>query len=99
MPPRKAEEFNDSAFAAQDTMYSEMGAPSSVGSGAHSLPHSMTESKWDAPPPSALAPPPAVPPLPEGWEELTDPNTGRTYYVDHVTKKTSWERPGAPPGG
>ncbi|KAG5508982.1 hypothetical protein GH5_06205 [Leishmania sp. Ghana 2012 LV757] len=31
--------------------------------------------------------------LPDGWEERTDPQTRRTFYVDHKTKKTTWERP------
>jgi E3 ubiquitin-protein ligase NEDD4 len=31
-------------------------------------------------------------PLPEGWEPNTDP-LGRTYYVDHNTRNTTWARP------
>uniref|UniRef100_A0A673ZDV7 E3 ubiquitin-protein ligase n=1 Tax=Salmo trutta TaxID=8032 RepID=A0A673ZDV7_SALTR len=31
-------------------------------------------------------------PLPPGWEQRKDPH-GRTYYVDHNTKTTTWERP------
>ena len=31
-------------------------------------------------------------PLPEGWEKKVDA-TGREYYVDHIKKKTQWERP------
>ena len=27
-----------------------------------------------------------------GWEERVDPGTGRTFYIDHVNKRTSWER-------
>lgn len=30
--------------------------------------------------------------LPPGWEQRHDPY-GRTYYVDHTTKSTTWERP------
>lgn len=30
--------------------------------------------------------------LPPGWERRTD-NFGRTYYVDHNTRTTSWKRP------
>ena len=33
--------------------------------------------------------------LPSGWEERTDPRTGRVYYVDHNTHRTTWERPTA----
>jgi atrophin-1 interacting protein 5 (WW domain-containing E3 ubiquitin protein ligase 1) len=35
-------------------------------------------------------------PLPEGWEMRHDP-LGRTYYVDHTTKSTTWERPSNQP--
>ncbi|PPQ91659.1 hypothetical protein CVT25_012872 [Psilocybe cyanescens] len=31
-------------------------------------------------------------PLPAGWERRTDPQ-GRTYYVDHNTRQTTWHRP------
>jgi len=31
--------------------------------------------------------------LPPGWEERQDPRTGRTYYVDHNSHRTMWERP------
>ena len=31
-------------------------------------------------------------PLPEGWERRTD-HLGRTYYVDHNTRTTTWNRP------
>ncbi|KIY45606.1 HECT-domain-containing protein [Fistulina hepatica ATCC 64428] len=31
-------------------------------------------------------------PLPSGWERRVDPQ-GRTYYVDHNTRTTTWHRP------
>ncbi|GAA5939817.1 hypothetical protein JCM10213_007801 [Rhodosporidiobolus nylandii] len=31
-------------------------------------------------------------PLPEGWEARTAPN-GRTYFVDHASRKTTWHDP------
>ncbi|KAJ6559140.1 hypothetical protein DFH09DRAFT_1364911 [Mycena vulgaris] len=34
-------------------------------------------------------------PLPAGWERRIDPQ-GRTYYVDHSTRTTTWHRPTAP---
>nr|XP_055044712.1 itchy E3 ubiquitin protein ligase b isoform X1 [Misgurnus anguillicaudatus] len=37
-------------------------------------------------------------PLPPGWEQRVD-QSGRVYYVDHVEKKTTWERPEALPPG
>jgi len=40
------------------------------------------------------SPPPMypIPPLPEGWEEKTDAK-GRTFYIDHNTRTTHWDRP------
>ncbi|BFZ13158.1 hypothetical protein BsWGS_16197 [Bradybaena similaris] len=37
-------------------------------------------------------------PLPPGWEMRTDPH-GRSYYVDHNTRTTTWERPQPLPRG
>uniref|UniRef100_A0A672NMH6 E3 ubiquitin-protein ligase n=1 Tax=Sinocyclocheilus grahami TaxID=75366 RepID=A0A672NMH6_SINGR len=37
-------------------------------------------------------------PLPSGWEQRVDQN-GRVYYVDHVEKRTAWERPEPLPTG
>ncbi|KAJ6508748.1 hypothetical protein C8R45DRAFT_968578 [Mycena sanguinolenta] len=34
-------------------------------------------------------------PLPQGWERRIDPQ-GRTYYVDHTTRTTTWHRPQPP---
>jgi len=36
-------------------------------------------------------------PLPEGWHEAKDPESGDTYYYNAVTKQTSWDRPTGPP--
>ena len=47
-----------------------------------------------APPPAAMAPPSAAG-LPPGWEERTDPTSGRKFYIDHINKNTSWEFPTA----
>jgi hypothetical protein len=33
--------------------------------------------------------------LPEGWEEATDPKSGKTFYINHFERKTTWERPSA----
>ncbi|XP_017342995.2 itchy E3 ubiquitin protein ligase b isoform X1 [Ictalurus punctatus] len=37
-------------------------------------------------------------PLPPGWEQRQD-QSGRVYFVDHVEKRTSWERPEPLPPG
>lgn len=31
-------------------------------------------------------------PLPDGWEKAVD-SAGRTYFIDHVNKKTTWIDP------
>ncbi|XP_061795756.1 itchy E3 ubiquitin protein ligase a [Nerophis lumbriciformis] len=37
-------------------------------------------------------------PMPPGWEQRVDPN-GRMYFVDHIEKRTTWDRPEALPTG
>eukprot|EP00538_Stauroneis_constricta_P006061 CAMPEP_0119545386 /NCGR_PEP_ID=MMETSP1352-20130426/137_1 /TAXON_ID=265584 /ORGANISM="Stauroneis constricta, Strain CCMP1120" /LENGTH=2173 /DNA_ID=CAMNT_0007589921 /DNA_START=145 /DNA_END=6666 /DNA_ORIENTATION=+ len=32
-------------------------------------------------------------PLPSNWEMMTDPSTGKPFYVDHERKITQWTRP------
>ncbi|XP_022524317.2 itchy E3 ubiquitin protein ligase b [Astyanax mexicanus] len=49
-----------------------------------------------APAPSRMSM--ATGPLPPGWEQRVDQN-GRMYFVDHVEKRTSWERPEPLPPG
>ncbi|XP_048054584.1 itchy E3 ubiquitin protein ligase a isoform X2 [Megalobrama amblycephala] len=54
-------------------------------------------------PPSASPTPPRASlitnsPLPPGWEQRMDQN-GRVYYVDHIEKRTTWERPEPLPPG
>eukprot|EP00961_Rhodomonas_salina_P220891 2986475-Rhodomonas_salina.2 len=31
--------------------------------------------------------------LPPGWEAKVDPNSGRTFYLNHQTQRTQWEPP------
>ena len=35
--------------------------------------------------------------LPPHWEAKVDPGSGKTYYVNHQTKATTWEKPAMPP--
>ncbi|KAJ7107269.1 hypothetical protein C8R43DRAFT_1044956 [Mycena crocata] len=66
---------------------------------------SPSQSHFAARPSTAQAPAPAAQsrlvdddqgaPLPAGWERRIDPQ-GRTYYVDHSTRSTTWHRPQAP---
>ncbi|KAL3978704.1 hypothetical protein ACER0C_019766 [Sarotherodon galilaeus] len=37
-------------------------------------------------------------PMPPGWEQRVDQN-GRVYYVDHIEKRTTWDRPEPLPSG
>jgi hypothetical protein len=32
-------------------------------------------------------------PLPDNWEVMHDPTTGKPFYVDHERKITTWSRP------
>ena len=32
--------------------------------------------------------------LPDGWSEVSDPTSGKTYYYNAVTEETSWSLPG-----
>ncbi|XP_022140904.1 probable phosphoinositide phosphatase SAC9 isoform X2 [Momordica charantia] len=34
-----------------------------------------------------------IAPLPPGWEKKTDAVTGKTYYIDHNTRTTTWTHP------
>ena len=34
-----------------------------------------------------------IAPLPPGWEKRSDAVTGKTYYIDHNTKTTTWMHP------
>ncbi|CAG9572154.1 conserved hypothetical protein [Leishmania major strain Friedlin] len=63
------------------------------------------QTSWSRPTPAVQAPPPPTPPnapspmqggavaLPPPWEARVDPGTGRTFYINHATKTTSWKRP------
>ncbi|KAJ7134677.1 hypothetical protein C8R44DRAFT_663336 [Mycena epipterygia] len=62
---------------------------------------SPSQSQFAARPASAQTAPPTQSrlvddeggaPLPAGWERRVDP-VGRTYYVDHSTRSTTWHRP------
>ena len=46
--------------------------------------------------PTAASSAQVMPPLPPGWEAAVDAN-GKTYFIDHNSKSTSWFHPAAPP--
>ncbi|XP_049605415.1 NEDD4-like E3 ubiquitin-protein ligase WWP1 isoform X2 [Syngnathus scovelli] len=71
-------------------------ANTSAASGSSSSAATVTT---DGAKPRQQAPAPGTPdPLPPGWEQRKDPH-GRTYYVDHNTRTTTWERPQPLPPG
>lgn len=43
--------------------------------------------------PSAPSVAPEQTPLPIGWRELIDPNSGRVYYLNDLSQTSQWERP------
>jgi FYVE zinc finger/WW domain len=65
--------------------------------------HITRVTQWEPPPGWNDAPQPPKPPitpkidesssLPPGWEEMKDPTTGRSFYVDHARQITTWTRP------
>ena len=61
---------------------------------ASQTPNAIPQPGWSSV--ARKRPPSRVPPrskLPVGWEEKVDHATGRTYYVDHVHKRTTWTLP------
>lgn len=54
---------------------------------------------YGGPMPGYGAPMPAygAPGLPPGWEQVTDPASGRPYFCNRATGQTSWEPPAAAP--
>ncbi|XP_066558870.1 itchy E3 ubiquitin protein ligase a [Amia ocellicauda] len=49
-------------------------------------------------PAAPLVNPVGTGPLPPGWEQRVDQN-GRVYFVDHIEKRTTWDRPDPLPPG
>ncbi|XP_034429013.1 NEDD4-like E3 ubiquitin-protein ligase WWP1 isoform X3 [Hippoglossus hippoglossus] len=75
-----------------------LGEANASGAGGGSTSSSATVTT-DGAKPRQQAPNAGAPdPLPPGWEQRKDPH-GRTYYVDHNTRTTTWERPQPLPPG
>ena len=71
--------------------------------------HITRKTQWEPPEgwveesaPSAVLPPPVgthdqddeeEEPLPDNWEVMHDPSTGKAFYVDHARQITQWTRP------
>jgi len=69
----------------QDRWYSEVNQASYVAQSSAATPEAAT-------PPEEVE----QAPLPEGWSEHLDPNSGQYYYYNAVDGTTSWDRPQAP---
>ncbi|CAL1604057.1 unnamed protein product [Knipowitschia caucasica] len=65
---------------------------SSPSNSRHSSLRSSTRSSTGEDHPVNSVPPPVTPGLPGGWEEKRD-NKGRRYYVNHLSRTTTWTRP------
>uniref|UniRef100_A0A3Q0R783 E3 ubiquitin-protein ligase n=1 Tax=Amphilophus citrinellus TaxID=61819 RepID=A0A3Q0R783_AMPCI len=75
-----------------------LGEANASGSGSGSCSSSATVTTDGAKPRQQAPNAGASDPLPPGWEQRKDPH-GRTYYVDHNTRTTTWERPQPLPPG
>ncbi|XP_062235195.1 NEDD4-like E3 ubiquitin-protein ligase WWP1 [Platichthys flesus] len=75
-----------------------LGEANASGAGGGSPSSSATETTDGAKPQQQTPNTGAPDPLPPGWEQRKDPH-GRTYYVDHNTRTTTWERPQPLPPG
>ncbi|XP_060949451.1 NEDD4-like E3 ubiquitin-protein ligase WWP1 isoform X3 [Limanda limanda] len=75
-----------------------LGEANASGAGGGSPSSSATETADGAKPQQQTPNAGAPDPLPPGWEQRKDPH-GRTYYVDHNTRTTTWERPQPLPPG
>ncbi|KAI3355083.1 hypothetical protein L3Q82_017959 [Scortum barcoo] len=76
-----------------------LGEATASGGGGGSSSNSSTTATTDVAKPRQQAPNAgSSDPLPPGWEQRKDPH-GRTYYVDHNTRTTTWERPQPLPPG
>ncbi|XP_053268770.1 NEDD4-like E3 ubiquitin-protein ligase WWP1 isoform X1 [Pleuronectes platessa] len=75
-----------------------LGEANASGAGGGSPSSSATETTDGAKPQQQTPNAGAPDPLPPGWEQRKDPH-GRTYYVDHNTRTTTWERPQPLPPG
>ncbi|XP_053323183.1 NEDD4-like E3 ubiquitin-protein ligase WWP1 isoform X2 [Spea bombifrons] len=86
---------NDTAHAASEPARAADPASSSAAGSASPEAAKPSRSAAD---PVRQQPGGTAEPLPPGWEQRKDPH-GRTYYVDHNTRTTTWERPQPLPPG
>ena len=93
-----ASRSNTSPYSEQTVPNSNMSNnPVSMQSGFGIIPNGFGVNPIPAPAPASNTLPPPVrsePILPSNWEEMKDPASGRSFYVDHVRKITTWEHPG-----
>uniref|UniRef100_A0A3B4ZWX2 HECT-type E3 ubiquitin transferase n=1 Tax=Stegastes partitus TaxID=144197 RepID=A0A3B4ZWX2_9TELE len=96
-PPQGATTVTTSSSSSSSSP--ALGEANASGAGGGSSSSSSTTVTTDGAKPRQQAPNAGAPdPLPPGWEQRKDPH-GRTYYVDHNTRTTTWERPQPLPPG
>uniref|UniRef100_A0A4W4EV92 E3 ubiquitin-protein ligase n=1 Tax=Electrophorus electricus TaxID=8005 RepID=A0A4W4EV92_ELEEL len=100
--PASSSQAANAAPAASSSSSSSSSAPSQAPAGASATSAAEVaagDSTADGGKPRQQAPNASTSdPLPPGWEQRKDPH-GRTYYVDHNTRTTTWERPQPLPPG
>ncbi|XP_053492233.1 NEDD4-like E3 ubiquitin-protein ligase WWP1 isoform X3 [Ictalurus furcatus] len=103
--PHQSAAVSCSTQPSSDAASSSSSAPSQTVAAAASSSSSAAEAASDTSTVTDGAKPRQQPPnvstsdpLPSGWEQRKDPH-GRTYYVDHNTRTTTWERPQPLPPG
>ncbi|XP_018079333.1 NEDD4-like E3 ubiquitin-protein ligase WWP1 isoform X2 [Xenopus laevis] len=89
---------NSAGVAAEVVRATDSEAPPAVGSNSPDAAKPRQASSTASGDPVGQQPSSATEPLPTGWEQRKDPH-GRTYYVDHNTRTTTWERPQPLPPG
>ncbi|XP_075439096.1 NEDD4-like E3 ubiquitin-protein ligase WWP1 isoform X2 [Ascaphus truei] len=89
---------NSSANAASDQVRATDSVSSSAAGSTSPEAAKPRESSSASVDPVTQQPSTTAEPLPTGWEQRKDPH-GRTYYVDHNTRTTTWERPQPLPPG
>uniref|UniRef100_A0AAQ5YCH0 E3 ubiquitin-protein ligase n=1 Tax=Amphiprion ocellaris TaxID=80972 RepID=A0AAQ5YCH0_AMPOC len=96
-PPQAATTITTSSSSSSSSP--ALGEANASGAGGGSSSSSSTTATTDGAKPRQQVPNAgASDPLPPGWEQRKDPH-GRTYYVDHNTRTTTWERPQPLPPG
>jgi hypothetical protein len=87
-PPRRSSQDQSPSGAVamrrQTSSSSTSGQSQSRGASSSQLPRQSSRTNWMQEE--------ELEPLPHGWEERQD-GQGRTFYIDHLNRRTQWDRP------